>query len=143
MPWDYPPGEGPAGLAPPQPKLPWLSVNDWPLQPLGSESVTIPPAASGAPFDVRVPVRFTVPPRGPDAAATTIVEGFIVPMPVNVTDWLPDGALSRMVMPPLWLPEGLGVKVTWMVQLAPGAIRLFGGQPFDWLKLPYPVLWTK
>jgi len=68
-----------------------------------------------------------------------VVEGLIVPVPVNVTDWLPEGALSKMLMPPVWEPEVVGVKVTWTVQLAPGATRVLGRQSFDWLKLPKPT----
>ncbi len=71
-----------------------LSVKVLAVQPFGSESVTDPPAARGAPFEVNVPVRFTVPPWGPDAGATVVAEGLIVPVPLNVTDWLPEGALS-------------------------------------------------
>ena len=43
------------------------------------------------------------------------------PVPVRVTDWGLPVALSVTVMVPGWLPEAVGVKVTLMEQLAPGA----------------------
>ncbi len=106
---------------------------------MGSERVTHPPVARGAPFEVNVPIRFTMPPWGPEAGETLVVEGLIVPVPMNVTNWDPEGALSKMVKLPVWGPEVGGVKVTWIVQLAPGPMMTPVKQSADSVKFPKPL----
>src|SRR5260370_41334153 len=83
MPWGYTPAPRPANLAPPQPKLPLLSVKVLAVQPFGSGRVTDPPAARGAPFEINVPVRFSVPTWGTVAGATAVLVGIIRPRPPN------------------------------------------------------------
>src|SRR5438094_9746531 len=108
----YMPGARPARFAPNQPKLPLLSVKERPVQPFGRESVTHPPAARGAPFEVRVAVRFTVPPRGPEARDTVVGDGVLVPLPLNLSDWLPEGRLPRILMPRHAEPDAAGPQVS-------------------------------